>query len=97
MRGILIFPSGTGSGGGGGGTGFVTSVNGQTGAVVLTASDIGYTPAYPQYWGATIPALTSTALDFISLGGIRPPTWTSQGDLFAYTNRPVLRYAFLGL
>jgi len=36
------------------------------------------------------------ALDDISNGSLRPPTWTSQGDLFAYSNRPVLRYGLMG-
>lgn len=94
MRGILVFPSSS-SGGGGGGS--VTSVNGQTGVVVLTASNINYTPAVPAEWPGFGTDTIAHALDFIAAGTLLPITFRSQGDFFAYTNRPVLRYGLMAL
>lgn len=55
--------------GGGGGGGSVTSVNGQTGAVVLTASDVGASPAETvQTVSGTDPTITPVANTIYNCG-----------------------------
>jgi len=82
------------SGGGGGGGGAVTSVNGKTGAVQLTASDVSARPntwvptaaqvgARPDTWmptAAQVGARPNTWVPTAAQVGARPDTWTPSAS-----------------
>lgn len=73
-----------GSGGGGGGS--VTSVNGQTGAVVLTASDVGASPAESvQTVSGTTPTITPAANTTYQCGELTSLTISNPPATGAYS------------
>ncbi len=73
-------------GGGGGGGGAVSSVNGQTGAVVLTASDVGAAPAETVVTvSGTTPTITPAANTIYNCGELTSLTISNPPATGAYS------------
>jgi len=81
---VVDYKVGAPNSGGGGGGGAVTSVNGKTGAVQLTASDVGARSSSWMPTAAQVGARPSTWTPTAAQVGARPDTWTpSAADVGA--------------